>query len=93
MARSKAVDAWFQRYDNPMKDVVQRIRAIVLGADKRAWRHVRYPCARISEDDVKRVLPALGFDMRSSLVEGVSIDSQRETGVAGVVLVAAKKTL
>lgn len=54
---------------------------------------VRYPCARISEDDVKRVLPALGFDMRSSLVEGVSIDSQRETGVAGVVLVAAKKTL
>ena len=35
MARSKAVGAWLQQYDNPMKDVVQRIRAIVLGADKR----------------------------------------------------------
>jgi hypothetical protein len=51
----------------------------------------RYPCARISEGDVKRVLPTLGFDMRHSLVEGVSIDTQRETGVAGVVLVAARK--
>jgi hypothetical protein len=35
MGRSKDVDAWFARYDNPMKDVVQRIRAIVLGADER----------------------------------------------------------
>jgi uncharacterized protein YdhG (YjbR/CyaY superfamily) len=35
MGRSKEVDAWFARYDNPMKDVVQRVREIVLGADAR----------------------------------------------------------
>jgi hypothetical protein len=35
MGRNKEVDAWFERYDNPMKDVVQGIRAIVLGADPR----------------------------------------------------------
>src|SRR6478752_5553910 len=35
MGRSKEVDAWFAKYENPMKDVVQRIRAIVLAADKR----------------------------------------------------------
>jgi uncharacterized protein YdhG (YjbR/CyaY superfamily) len=35
MGRSKDVDAWFERYDNPMKSVVQRIRAIVLDADAR----------------------------------------------------------
>jgi uncharacterized protein YdhG (YjbR/CyaY superfamily) len=35
MGRRKEVEAWFARYDNPMKDVVQRIRAIVLGADPR----------------------------------------------------------
>jgi len=35
MPRSKAVDQWFARYDNPMKDVVMRIREIVLGADRR----------------------------------------------------------
>ena len=35
MARSQEVDAWFSRYDNPMTDVVQRIRQIVLAADER----------------------------------------------------------
>jgi hypothetical protein len=41
-ARSKEVDAWFARYDNPMKDVVQRIRTIVLGADKRIEECVKW---------------------------------------------------
>jgi uncharacterized protein YdhG (YjbR/CyaY superfamily) len=35
MGRSKEVDAWFARYENPMKDVVQKVREIVLGADAR----------------------------------------------------------
>lgn len=35
MGRNKDVDAWFERYENPMKAVVQRIRAILLGADAR----------------------------------------------------------
>ncbi len=35
MGRSKEVDTWFAKYENPMKDVVERIRAIVLAADKR----------------------------------------------------------
>lgn len=42
MARSKAVGAWLQQYDNPMKDVVQRIRAIVLGADKRVEECIKW---------------------------------------------------
>src|SRR5688572_4352730 len=35
MPRSKEVDAWFARYDNPMKEVVARMREIVLAADSR----------------------------------------------------------
>jgi uncharacterized protein YdhG (YjbR/CyaY superfamily) len=35
MGRSKEVDAWFARYDNPMKDVVQQLRTIILDADAR----------------------------------------------------------
>jgi hypothetical protein len=35
MGRSQVVDAWFERYHNPMKDVVQRVRDIVLQADAR----------------------------------------------------------
>jgi hypothetical protein len=42
MGRSKEVDAWFARYENPMKDVVQRIRAIILGADSRIEECIKW---------------------------------------------------
>lgn len=32
---AKEVDDWFARYDNPMKDVVQAVRAAILAADDR----------------------------------------------------------
>jgi hypothetical protein len=35
VGRSKEVDAWFKAYENPKKDVVLRVREIVLGADPR----------------------------------------------------------
>jgi uncharacterized protein YdhG (YjbR/CyaY superfamily) len=42
MGRSKEVDLWFARYDNPMKEVVQRIREIVLAADKRIEECIKW---------------------------------------------------
>jgi uncharacterized protein YdhG (YjbR/CyaY superfamily) len=42
MGRSKDVDAWFSRYENPMKDVVQRMRAIILGADARVEECIKW---------------------------------------------------
>ena len=42
MARSKEVDAWFERYENPMKAVVQRVRAIILGADARIEECIKW---------------------------------------------------
>ena len=35
MPRQPDVDAWFERYDNPMKPVVERVREVVLDADPR----------------------------------------------------------
>lgn len=35
MNRREEVEAWLAKYDNPMKDVVQRIREIILAADDR----------------------------------------------------------
>ncbi len=35
MPKQKAVSAWFSRYDNPMKDVMQRVREVILAADPR----------------------------------------------------------
>lgn len=39
---AKEVDAWFGRYENPKKDVVMRIREIVLGADPRIEETVKW---------------------------------------------------
>ena len=50
-----------------------------------------YPCARISEADVRRVLPRLGFDMSRSVVASADVDGQEDEGVFGVVLAAARK--
>ena len=35
MGKSAEVDAWFAGYENPMKDVMQRAREIILAADPR----------------------------------------------------------
>lgn len=40
--RNKDVDAWFSRYENPKKDVVMRIREIVLAADPRIEESVKW---------------------------------------------------
>ena len=42
MPRRPEVDAWFERYDNPMKPVVQRIRDIVLAADPRVDEVIKW---------------------------------------------------
>ncbi len=39
---SKEVDAWFKKYDNPMKAVVQRVREILLAADERLEETIKW---------------------------------------------------
>lgn len=40
--KNAAVDAWFSTYTNPMKPVVARVRAIVLGADRRIEECIKW---------------------------------------------------
>jgi hypothetical protein len=42
MGRAKEVDAWFARYENPMKDVVPKVRDIALGADNRVDECIKW---------------------------------------------------
>jgi uncharacterized protein YdhG (YjbR/CyaY superfamily) len=42
MPKSKDVDAWFARYENPMKPVVERIREIVVAADERMGECIKW---------------------------------------------------
>lgn len=40
--RNPEVDAWFERYDNPMKEAVQRTREIMLAADPRIGETIKW---------------------------------------------------
>lgn len=40
--RDNEVDAWMARYDNPMKDVVERIRQIMLQTDDRVAECIKW---------------------------------------------------
>ncbi len=42
MKPSKDVDAWFARYDNPMKEVVLRVRSLILDADPRITECIKW---------------------------------------------------
>jgi uncharacterized protein YdhG (YjbR/CyaY superfamily) len=42
MPKNKDVDAWFDRYQNPMKSVVERVREIVLAADRRIEECIKW---------------------------------------------------
>ena len=42
MPRQPEVDTWFERYDSPMKDVVQRVREIVLDTDPRVDECIKW---------------------------------------------------
>jgi uncharacterized protein YdhG (YjbR/CyaY superfamily) len=42
MPKSKEVEAWFARYENPMKDVVLRMREIILAADPRIGECIKW---------------------------------------------------
>ena len=36
------VDVWFETYDNPQKDLVQAVRAVVLDADQRVTEAIKW---------------------------------------------------
>jgi hypothetical protein len=40
--RNPDVDAWFDRYDNPQKDLVQAVRAVILGTDARVTEAIKW---------------------------------------------------
>ena len=42
MPKNREVDAWFAKYDNPMKAVMQKVRSIILAADKRMGECIKW---------------------------------------------------
>lgn len=42
MPTSSDVDAWFDRYDNPQKDLVDAVRHVILAADERVTETIKW---------------------------------------------------
>lgn len=40
--RNPEVDAWFETYDNPQRDLVQAVRRVVLGTDPRVTEAIKW---------------------------------------------------
>ena len=40
--RNPVVDAWFEKYDNPQKDLVQAVRALILDTDPRITEVIKW---------------------------------------------------
>jgi hypothetical protein len=51
----------------------------------------RLPVTFLTEQDFRDTLPALGFNMRATIVESRDFTGQEEEGLHGVILVAARK--
>lgn len=47
--KNPKVDAWFEKYDNPQKELVQRVREIILSVDGKI------------EEDIKWQAPTFGY--------------------------------
>ena len=41
-SRNPVVDAWFENYDNPQKDLVQAVRALILDTDPRITEVIKW---------------------------------------------------
>lgn len=42
MSRNPDVDAWFERYDNPQKPLVQQVREAILAVDERVDETIKW---------------------------------------------------
>ncbi len=42
MNKNPVVDEWFESYDNPQKDAVNRVREIILAADERVTESIKW---------------------------------------------------
>ena len=40
--RDSVVDAWFEKYDNPQKDLVQSVRQVILDTDPRITETIKW---------------------------------------------------
>jgi hypothetical protein len=97
------VDAWFEAYDNPQKDLVQAVRDVVLGADERVTECIKWQAPTfVFQGNIASFFPrakkhvSLMFHTGASLPDPAGIlegdgDTARSLKVMDAADLAAKK--
>ena len=73
--RNPDVDAWFERYDNPLKDLVQEVREAVLAADDRVSEVIKWQAPTfVYKGNIASFFPKSKKHVTLMFHQGASID-------------------
>jgi hypothetical protein len=73
--RNPDVDAWFERYDNPLKDLVQQVRDAVLGSDERVTEVIKWQAPTfVYKGNIASFFPKAKKHVTLMFHQGASID-------------------
>ncbi|MBA3499623.1 MAG: DUF1801 domain-containing protein [Myxococcota bacterium] len=94
MPRRKQVDAWFAKYENPMKPVVQAMRDVILAADPRIDECIKWSAPTFTyEGNLASFFPRSKQHASLMFHQGASIPGKHArlegTGVGRVMKIAS----
>jgi hypothetical protein len=73
--RNPDVDAWFERYDNPLKDLVQQVREAMLASDPRVSEVIKWQAPTfVYKGDIASFFPKAKKHVTLMFHQGASID-------------------
>jgi hypothetical protein len=75
MNRNPDVDAWFERYDNPLKDVVRQVREVILDTDERVSEVIKWQAPTfVYKGNIASFFPKAKQHVTLMFHQGASID-------------------
>jgi len=73
--RSPDVDAWFERYDNPLADLVQAVREVILAADERVTEVIKWQAPTfVYKGNIASFFPKAKKHVTLMFHQGASLD-------------------
>ena len=73
--RNPDVDAWFERYDNPLKDLVQAVRDVILATDERVSEEIKWQAPTfVYKGNIASFFPKAKKHVTLMFHQGASLD-------------------
>ena len=73
--RNPDVDTWFERYDNPLKDLVQAVRDVILATDERLSEEIKWQAPTfVYKGNIASFFPKAKKHVTLMFHQGASLD-------------------